>query len=42
MMVCCSMQVAVDVAIPEVFGGLGGEAIYIGMGFIVGSVYGYW
>ncbi|XP_064391836.1 DNA repair protein RAD51 homolog 3-like isoform X2 [Halichondria panicea] len=24
-----SMQVAVDVAIPEVFGGLGGEAIYI-------------
>ena len=29
-------------AIPEVFGGLGGEAIYIGMGFIVGSVYGYW
>ncbi len=29
--VVCSMQVAVDVAIPEVFGGLGGEAVYIGM-----------
>ncbi len=24
------MQLAVDVSIPEVFGGLGGEAIYIG------------
>ncbi len=28
--IVCSMQVAVDVAIPEVFGGVGGEAVYIG------------
>ena len=37
-MVCHSMQVSVDVAIPEVFGGLGGEAIYIGMLFIVVTI----
>ena len=28
--VCYSMQLAVDVSIPELFGGVGGEAVYIG------------
>ena len=35
----CSMQLAVDVQIPDEFGGLNGEAIYIGIAILPCLIY---
>jgi len=35
MLIFCSTQLAVDVQIPDEFGGLNGEAIYIGMSWLL-------